>query len=87
MEDWYESHERYQTFMQKACRRNTLLLELGVGYNTPTIIRFPFERIASQADNITLVRINRDYAEKQTHVRSFIPFREDMNKILTDILK
>lgn len=84
---WYESHERYQAFMQKACRRNTLLLELGVGYNTPIIIRFPFERIASQADNITLVRINRDYAEKQAHVRSFIPFREDMNKIITDILK
>lgn len=84
---WYESHERYQAFMQKACRRNTLLLELGVGYNTPTIIRFPFERMASQADNITLVRINRDYAEKQAPVRSFIPFREDMNKIVTDILK
>ena len=84
---WYESHERYQAFMQKSCRRNTLLLELGVGYNTPTIIRFPFERMASQADNITLVRINRDYAEKQAPVRSFIPFREDMNKIVTDILK
>ena len=83
---WYESHERYQAFMQKACRRNTLLLELGVGYNTPSIIRFPFERMASQADNITLVRINRDYAEKQAPVRSFIPFCEDMNKIITDIL-
>ncbi len=84
---WYESHERYRNFMQKACRRNTLLLELGVGYNTPAIIRFPFERMASQADNITLVRINRDYAEKQASVPSFIPFREDMNKIITDILK
>lgn len=43
--------------------------------------------MASQADNITLVRINRDYAEKQASVPSFIPFREDMNKIITDILK
>lgn len=84
---WHESYERYQAFMQKACHRNTLLLELGVGYNTPTIIRFPFERLASQADNITLVRINRDYAEKQAPVRSFIPFCEDMNKIVTDILQ
>ncbi len=84
---WHESYERYQAFMQKACHRNTLLLELGVGYNTPTIIRFPFERMASQADNITLVRINRDYAEKQASVRSFIPFCEDMNKIVTDILQ
>ena len=84
---WYESRERYRDFMQKACRRNTLFLEMGVGYNTPTIIRFPFEQMASQANNITLVRINRDYAEKQASVRSFIPFREDMNKIITDILE
>lgn len=84
---WYESHERYRTFMQKACTRNTLLLELGVGYNTPAIIRFPFEQMASQADNITLARINRDYTETQAPVHTFIPFREDMDKILTDILK
>ena len=84
---WHECHKRYQDFMQKACRHKTLFLELGVGYNTPAIIRFPFERLASGADNITLVRINRDYAEKQASVSSFIPFRENMNRIITDILK
>lgn len=82
---WYESHGRYRSFMQKACRGNTLLLELGVGYNTPAIIRFPFEELASQYGNITLARINRDYAEKQAAVRSFIPFREEMGRIISDM--
>ena len=82
---WYESRERYRAFMQKACRENTLLLELGVGYNTPAIIRFPFEELASQYGNITLVRINRDYPEKQAAVRSFIRFREEMRGIISDM--
>ncbi|MBO8445041.1 MAG: hypothetical protein IAC23_05015 [Bacteroidetes bacterium] len=84
---WYDSRDRYLSFMRKACRRNTLLLELGVGYNTPAIIRFPFEELASQYANITLARINRDHVEKQAPVRSFIPFRENMGRIISDILK
>lgn len=83
----YESRQRYQTFMQKACQENTLLLELGVGYNTPVIIRFPFEKLASQHSNITLARINRDHPEKQAAVPSFIPFREDIGRILSDITR
>ena len=66
---WYASYERYQYHMGKACDGNALLLELGVGYNTPTIIRFPFERLAAQRRSITLVRINRDYPN--AHKESF----------------
>lgn len=82
---WHEKFSRYQSFMQKTYNRRTLLLELGVGYNTPTIIRFPFERMAAQKKNITLVRINRDYAEKQADVHAFLPFRESINKVISDV--
>lgn len=80
---WYENRERYSIYMQEACRGNTLLLELGV----PVIIRFPFEELASQHDNITLARVNRDYVEKLVVARSFFPFRENIDKIITAILK
>lgn len=83
---WHESYARYGSFLQESSRGNTLLLEFGVGYNTPTIIRFPFERMASQADNITLVRINRDNFEKQAVVPSYITFYENMNNILRDLI-
>ena len=82
---WYESRERYRSFMQGACRGNTLLLELGVGYNTPAIIRFPFEELASRHGDITLARVNRDFAEKRAAVHSFIPFREEMGRIISDM--
>lgn len=64
---------------------NTLLLELGVGYNTPTIIRFPFERLAVQRKNITLVRINKDYPDAQDRMANLFSFDENMGSILTNI--
>ena len=37
-------------------------LELGVGFNTPTIIRFPFEKLVREHDNISLIRLSLDKA-------------------------
>ena len=82
---WYASYERYEDYMEKACDENTLLLELGVGYNTPTIIRFPFERLAAQRKNITLARINRDYPEAQNQITNLLSFDENIGSILSDI--
>ena len=82
---WYASYERYQNYMEKACDGNTLLLELGVGYNTPTIIRFPFERLAVQRKNITLVRINKDYPDAQDRMTNLFSFDENMGSILTNV--
>ena len=84
-EQWKKSFDNYRSFMKNVSDGNTLLIELGVGFNTPTIIRFPFEQMAAQNDNITLVRVNRDYAENQTIVNSFIPFKEEVNKIMADM--
>ena len=38
--------------------KNLLLLELGVGINTPGIIRYPFEHLTLQRNNTRLIRIN-----------------------------
>ena len=84
-DQWYASYKRYQDFMEKACPCHTLLLEIGVGYNTPTIIRFPFERLAVQRGNTTLVRINKDYPNAQCRMTNFIPFDENTCLILTNI--
>lgn len=58
---WYVQAERYEAFVSSHKDARLLLLELGVGFNTPTIIRFPFERMAWQLPQATLVRVNRDY--------------------------
>ncbi|WP_289001520.1 Sir2 silent information regulator family NAD-dependent deacetylase [uncultured Megasphaera sp.] len=39
---WYAAAERYDHFVQAHQKGNVLYLELGVGYNTPGIIKYPF---------------------------------------------
>jgi hypothetical protein len=52
------------------------MLEYGVGFNTPVIIRYPFERMAAAFPQTSLIRINKDYPECQTPgIRNFISLR------------
>ena len=46
---WHRAAERYTRFARDSMTCSTLYLELGVGYNTPGIIKFPFWRMS--ADN------------------------------------
>ena len=71
---WHLQADRYYSFLEKSLgKRNLVLLEYGVGYNTPTIIRFHFERMAASYPDVTLIRINKDYRDCQTpEIRQFI---------------
>lgn len=60
---WHKQSEAYQKFLNEAKHHNTALLEFGIGYNTPGIIRFPFESMTSKIPKWTLVRFNKDYLE------------------------
>ena len=43
-EGWYAA-ERYENFLRTRAGQRILFLELGVGYNTPGIIKYPFWRM------------------------------------------
>ena len=80
---WHQQAARYQQFVERACDKRLLLLEFGVGFNTPVIIRFPFERMAAQFPHATLVRFNRDYPQLTTEgVSRFMSFTEDLSEVL-----
>jgi len=60
-EAWHQAEERFGDFiseMLSAKNAKVVLLELGVGFNTPTIIRFPFEKLTKEHENISLIRLN-----------------------------
>lgn len=82
---WFDSLKRYQSFAEKAGEGKTLLIELGVGFNTPTIIRYPFERMAAEMDGVTLVRMNRDAPGFMSSTGHHIPFAEEIGKVLRDV--
>jgi NAD-dependent SIR2 family protein deacetylase len=41
-EGWHRAAERYQNFLRTRKNQRIVYLELGVGYNTPGIIKYPF---------------------------------------------
>lgn len=41
-EGWHRAAERYENFLRTRAGGKNLFLELGVGYNTPVIIKYPF---------------------------------------------
>ena len=61
-EAWYEAEERFSDYLSDAIDKKLVLLELGVGFNTPTIIRFPFEKLVREHENISLIRLNLNQA-------------------------
>ena len=73
-EAWQHAQSNYYDWLEKNLTSNNevLLLELGVGFNTPTIIRFPFERLANKYRNVSLIRFNRDYPQSQLPIDKFI---------------
>ena len=61
-------------------------MELGVGYNTPGIIRYPFEAMVHKNPNALLIRINQDHPEGiSENLASTISFNEDMTAVIDDI--
>jgi NAD-dependent SIR2 family protein deacetylase len=56
---WHRLAQRYEEFVDRHHTGRLVLLELGVGFNTPGIIRFPFERMAAAYRHTSLVRFNQ----------------------------
>lgn len=62
-EHWHMQNRAYRNFLDEAKNHNALLLEFGIGYNTPGIIRFPFETMTFKIPQWKLARFNRSHLE------------------------
>lgn len=61
-EGWHRAAERYENFLRTREEQKILFLELGVGYNTPIIIKYPFWQMTAKNPNATYVCINQGQA-------------------------
>ena len=57
-EGWHRAAERYENFLRTREGQKVLFLELGVGYNTPVIIKYPFQRMTSRNPRATYACVN-----------------------------
>ncbi len=85
-EAWHEAADRYADFLEQNKDRKVVLLELGVGFNTPIIIRFPFEKMVRENSSYSLIRLNMDEAVvPESFGERVIGIGGDMAKVITDI--
>lgn len=61
-EGWHRAAERYENFLRTREGGKILFLELGVGYNTPVIIKYPFWQMTAKNPNATYACINQGQA-------------------------
>ena len=59
---WHDAAQRYQEFLRRHEGMKLLFLELGVGYNTPGIIKYPFLRITAKNPKATYACVNKGQA-------------------------
>lgn len=57
-EGWYAAYSRYEDFLRWHGNAKVVYLELGVGGNTPVIIKYPFWKMTAQNANAVYVCIN-----------------------------
>ena len=85
-ENWYKQAKQYEQFLDEIEDKNVVLLEIGVGFNTPGIIRFPFEQMTYKHLKTILIRMNKDYPMVRQEIENkAISFDEDVNKVLNDL--
>ena len=86
-ENWYDMSKKYEDFLNRSKNKNVILLEIGVGFNTPGIIRFPFEQMVADNEKTILIRINKEYPLPMLKIKNkTISFDEDTNKIIEDLM-
>ena len=85
-EGWHRAAERYENFLRTRKDMRTLYLELGVGYNTPGIIKYPFWQMTANNPKATYACINYGEALCPDDIKQqAICIDEDIGKVLEDL--
>ena len=67
---WHEAARRYQDFLEKHKNARTLFLELGVGGNTPGIIKYPFWNLTYKNKNAFYASLNMEKEEIPIEIKA-----------------
>lgn len=85
-EGWHRAAKRYNLFITKNISHKILYLELGVGSNTPSIIKYPFWNLTYQNSGATYACINTDIIIPNEIQKQSIGINMDIVKAL-DLLE
>lgn len=85
-EGWHQAAFRYQDFLRRHKNLNILFLELGVGYNTPGIIKYPFWQMTDKWEKASYVCINAGDAAAPEEIKNkSICINGDIGEVILNI--
>lgn len=84
---WHDAARRYRNFAEACCQGKVLYLELGVGMNTPVIIKYPFwqSTLANLQATYACINYGEAHAPVQIRDRSIV-INDDIDAVLTEML-
>lgn len=83
---WHEHEKSFEKFINDNKKKKILFLELGSGFNTPGIIRYPFEELTYKLKNAFLIRINDKYAFVPNDIEDkALEVQDDIAKVIKEI--
>lgn len=84
-EEWHQAAERYENFLRTR-KGKILFLELGVGYNTPVIIKYPFWQMTAKNPDAIYACVNYGEAVCPEDIRKqSICIDGDIGKVLENL--
>ena len=82
-EGWHRAAEQYENFLRTHEGQKIFFLELGVGYNTPVIIKYPFWQMTAKNPNAIYACINQGQAVCPQEIeRQSVCINADIGQVL-----
>ena len=87
-EGWYKAAKNYEKFMENHRGKKVVFIELGVGYNTPGIIKYNFWQYAYNWENAFYVCVNKGQADIPADIKNkSVGIDGDISEVTSELIK
>lgn len=86
-EGWHVAAKRYEQFLERHKNLNIVFIELGIGYNTPVIIKYPFWQMTDKWQHAHYICLNygQAYAPNEIKDKS-VCVNKDIDEVIRRLL-
>ena len=86
-EGWHVAAKRYEQFLERHKNLNIVFIELGIGYNTPVIIKYPFWQMTGKWQHAHYICLNygQAYAPDEIKDKS-VCVNKDIDEVIRRLL-
>ena len=86
-EGWHVAAKRYEQFLERYKNLNIVFIELGIGYNTPVIIKYPFWQMTDKWQHAHYICLNygQAYAPDEIKDKS-VCVNKDIDEVIRRLL-